>query len=316
MALISQYIAEDGFQYPIDSGWLSTFGEIGTSIPPIVITEPRYWIASSTSNWTDTASWSLTSGGSGGASIPTTQNVVVFDSSGIGVCNMDSTAYIKGLYVSDYTSTINQNSYEMRIDSSGAIFWSGDFSGSGDNIRVRGDLYIGGVANFVSTDQTLSCDSTFQYYNTANFIHNNGIISLDSSGCMIEAFGMQASTLQFNSDKARVGESLYVENLLILKSGSVRHLTTDGTVFVQGDTSCRSEYNQWTDFNNLSILMDGTQQQRVYNEVGSVLPTLYVDKNTNPQVICDGGSPLRIKGDFLIYDGTFNSNGLNIQVGI
>lgn len=28
MALVSQYIAEDGFQYAIDSGWLSTFGEL------------------------------------------------------------------------------------------------------------------------------------------------------------------------------------------------------------------------------------------------------------------------------------------------
>lgn len=38
----------------------------------------RYWVAAA-SNWNDTANWSTTSGGSGGASIPGSSDVAIFD---------------------------------------------------------------------------------------------------------------------------------------------------------------------------------------------------------------------------------------------
>ena len=313
----SDRIAQDGFNAPVDSTWMATFGEWNVgAVPPIVIADPRYWVASSDTTWNDMTNWSYTSGGPGGAPLPTIDNMVIFDSGGQGGCDIDVPVSVKGFYVNGYVSTIDQSGFEILMDDSGGIFWSGLFSGSGDNIRVRGNLQIGGVCNFTSTDQTLSCDSTFIYTNTAFFNHNDGVVSLDSSGCMIDALGMSASILQLNADKARVSQSFTVEDLLVLKSGSARHLETDSTLSVKGDASCLSEYNQWNNFNNLSILLDGTSRQEIRNEIGCIVPTLYVNKYTTPQVVCDGGSPLRIKGDFWIYDGTFNMNNIDVQVGL
>lgn len=313
----SDRISQDGYNPPVDSTWMATFGEWNVGyIPPFVISEPRYWVANSDSTWADTTNWSYTSGGPGGAPLPILRNTVIFDGGGTGECDVDTTVDIRGMVVNLYPGVIRQNSYDINIDSSGAIFWTGDFSGSGENIRVSGDLIIGGVANFLSTDQTLSCDSTFQYINTAIFNHNDGIISLDSSGCMLDASTMRTATLQFNTEKARVSASCYVGDLLVLNTGSARHTTFDSTLIVRGDASFRANYDQWTNFNNLSILLDGTAEQKIINEIGCIVPTLFVDKNTTPQAICSGGSPLRIKGDFGIYDGTFNTNGLDVQVGL
>jgi hypothetical protein len=43
--------------------------------------ENRYWVGGATANWADATSWSTTSGGSNGASIPTAKDVVIFDNS-------------------------------------------------------------------------------------------------------------------------------------------------------------------------------------------------------------------------------------------
>ncbi len=315
--VFSDRIAQDGFNPPADSTWLATFGEwnIGEE-PPYIITDPRYWVALSDSTWNDTANWSYFSGGPGGAPVPISNNTVVFDNGGIGRCDIDTSVDVNGFYCSGYGNTISQNGFPISVDSCGALFWSGVFEGSGDDIRIAGNLYIGGAANFTSTDQTLSCDSTFTYYPTAFFEHNSGIISLDNSGCMIEAPSMRASTLQFNADQARVSQSMDVNDLLVLNSGSARHLGVGASINLKGDASCRSGYNQWNNFNNLTIYLDGTEQQQIKNEIGCIVPTLYVNKNVTEQVVCDGGSPLRVKGDFWVLDGTFNMNGLNVQVGL
>ena len=55
----------------------------------------RYWIGG-TGNWNDTAHWSTTSGGVGGASVPTEADDVVFDSnSGTGTVTVNAIANMR-----------------------------------------------------------------------------------------------------------------------------------------------------------------------------------------------------------------------------
>ena len=49
----------------------------------------RYWIASTASNWNNTANWSATSGGSGGATVPGVSEIARFDGGGLGDCQFD-----------------------------------------------------------------------------------------------------------------------------------------------------------------------------------------------------------------------------------
>ncbi|MBK8290800.1 MAG: hypothetical protein IPK96_07410 [Flammeovirgaceae bacterium] len=49
----------------------------------------RFWVAATPSNWNNTANWSLTSGGAGGASVPGASDLVTFNALGLGNCTLD-----------------------------------------------------------------------------------------------------------------------------------------------------------------------------------------------------------------------------------
>jgi len=66
----------------------------------------RYWVGG-TGNWTDTAHWSTSSGGAGGATVPTSDYDVFFDAnSGSGTVTVDSTAYAYNLNFTGFTGTL------------------------------------------------------------------------------------------------------------------------------------------------------------------------------------------------------------------
>jgi hypothetical protein len=71
----------------------------------------RYWIRNgSNKNWNTTSNWSATSGGSGGASVPSASDDVFFDNGGTGQLILDMNISIKVLTVGTaYIDTIKQN---------------------------------------------------------------------------------------------------------------------------------------------------------------------------------------------------------------
>ena len=87
-------------------------------------------------------------------------------------------------------------------------------------------------------------------------------------------------------------------------------------MFLKGDLRCGAGYNQWSSFNDFPIEFDSTAQQSIFNVDGCVVPSVRIDKPVVDQVICEGDSPLVIKDRFVINDGTFNCNGINLQVGL
>jgi len=316
MAIVSYNFALDGFQYPINTGWLSTFGEIDfDGEEPVVLINPRYWISGSPSNWANSANWSETSGGPGGATIPTPRNVAVFDTSGLGSCTMDASAFVYGIYVNGYSGTISQNNKD--IVCSFASFFSGTFEGDGSNISTATDFAVGGTCDFTSTDGTVSCDGTFLFApSTGTFYHNNGAVSLDGTGAYLNAPNITLSKLQLNASQARINRALTVEDQLHLQRGGCRKIQPDATVHLKGDLYSGSNYNQWSIFNDFPIEFDSTTKQTIFNQNGSVTPSVLVNKTVSDQVILEGRSPFVIKDELRIQDGTFNSNGINLQVGL
>lgn len=67
----------------------------------------RFWVAASSSNWNNTANWSTSSGGPGGASVPGATEVAIFNANGAGNCNLDIAPTVAGITVNGYTGTIN-----------------------------------------------------------------------------------------------------------------------------------------------------------------------------------------------------------------
>ena len=75
----------------------------------------RYWVASTASNWNNTANWSTTSGGAGGASVPGSSDDVIFDSNGSGSCNVDSDVDVLSFNFGGYTGTFSASSYTFSV---------------------------------------------------------------------------------------------------------------------------------------------------------------------------------------------------------
>ena len=85
----------------------------------------RYWIAGAASNWNNTANWSTTSGGAGGASVPGAADVAIFDGNGAGNCTVDIAVTLGGITVNGYAAIIDLNGNVFSVTSGNSTLTSG-----------------------------------------------------------------------------------------------------------------------------------------------------------------------------------------------
>ena len=85
------------------------------SLMSIANAADRFWVATSTSNWNNTANWSTTSGGSGGASVPTSGDRCYFYSNKNGSCNIDANVNVYGMSIAGYLQNADILSHQERI---------------------------------------------------------------------------------------------------------------------------------------------------------------------------------------------------------
>ncbi len=141
----------------------------------------RFWIAAASSNWNNTANWSATSGGGGGASVPGVGDDVNFDGLGIGNCTIDIAVSIKSITVAAlYTGTISQGTNSISTVNA-ASFSGGTFTGGSANITI-GTTYTLNGTSFTSTSGILEVDGATAAFTTAGFVHNSGTVRLNSFG--------------------------------------------------------------------------------------------------------------------------------------
>src|ERR1035437_11099933 len=84
------------------------------AMPKISLAASRYWVGSGTT-WSDTASWSATSGGSSGASVPGVSDDVFFDSNSTGDSSLNASISIRSLDMTGYTHHLNFNNLNMTL---------------------------------------------------------------------------------------------------------------------------------------------------------------------------------------------------------
>lgn len=186
----------------------------------------RFWVAG-TGNWSNsnTANWSASSGGAGGASVPTTTDNVIFDSLS------NATAYT----VTVTTNTFTSISLTVGAPASGQVSFTGAFS-----ISISGSTNMsGGTAgiNWMHTgnfSQGASGSGTI----TSNgiifgggFIRNQG--GTATLGDDLQCVGqITATTGTFNANNKNITASSIACSSGTLTLGSGTHtLTGTGTVF-------------------------------------------------------------------------------------
>lgn len=134
-----------------------------------IFTTPRYWVGG-TGNWdaSTTTHWSATSGGAGGASVPTSANDVVFDfNSGSGTTTVTAAANCNSLNTVAFTGTINLSNQIITLTGSGNVW----------NLTI-GFTLISGTSTIKLTDAT----SSSKTFNGMGLIYSNIFMTGSGTG--------------------------------------------------------------------------------------------------------------------------------------
>ncbi len=197
------------------------------------VSAQRYWVYNGTGsgNWSNTANWSTTSGGLGGASAPNNIQDVIFDSGGTGDCNVDQSVNIRSLTsTSAYAGIISQNTNAMVFGAGGFSFSGGTFQGGSGFILCQSSFSLLLNSIFNSTSGQLRIWGNITHAATATFNHNNGSAEIFALGGGLTING----SLAFNNLSLRAswnamdftGDHSSVNLSITSSSGSV---TLNGT---------------------------------------------------------------------------------------
>lgn len=225
----------------------------------------RFWVAASTSNWNNTANWSTTSGGAGGASVPGATEVAVFNVNGLGNCNLDIAPTVGGITVSGYTGTIN--------------FQGNNLTTTGTNQFTSGTLVPGTTASLVLN--TL-----------ANTTFNGSTISVNVTGSTARLF-LNGSTFNGTVNITKTDNNGDFSSGNNIFNGATT-LTNTGDGFILLGNTNRDQFNSTATFNNNG----GYRIYLAYNHGGQTTTFASdVFLNSNKSTGTDGWS-------YMICEGT------------
>lgn len=125
---------------------------------PIIILNGRYWVSDGASgafdnDWHNAANWSSTSGGAGGAGVPGTSHLAIFDTNSPAISvNASAAIDINALQISNFAGNIDASAQSISIQSSYSQS-SGTVDISNATLNIAGNLGVSG-GTFTSTDST------------------------------------------------------------------------------------------------------------------------------------------------------------------
>ena len=141
--------------------------------------EDRHWVGAINGNWSVASNWALTNGGTSGASIPSTYDAVLFNSTFNTNATIDVNPTIGSLSMNvGYSGTVFQGASILNL-SKNVNLAGGTFSGGTGPISIAGPFNLSGT-NFTSTSGILDLKDNFTF-NSGNFLHNNGTVKFSGT---------------------------------------------------------------------------------------------------------------------------------------
>ncbi len=201
-------------------GWLLLIFSFITSVS----LGQRFWVAGTPGNWNNTANWSATSGGAGGASVPGPADLAVFNGAGgaNGNCTLDIAPNVAGITVNGYTGTIDLNGFDLTT--------------TGTNTFTTGTVVNGGGAAALTLNTALT--TTF----------NGTLFNADVNGSTGRIFfngsvfnGLVNVTKTDNNNDNSIGNNTFNSTTTITNLGGGQVLLGNGN---------RDQFNGVTTFNN------------------------------------------------------------------
>ena len=164
----------------------------------------RYWVGASSAAWNTTDSWSTSSGGSNGASVPGTSDTAIFDSGDTDNCTLTAAVSVTAINMkSGYTgtvdaagnnittsSTVDVTGGTLEIDSSSILAVTGALTVDGGTLTATDGTIDADNSVTLSDDGTLTAPSGnftiggtwSSYIGTPTFNHSSGTLTFDGTG--------------------------------------------------------------------------------------------------------------------------------------
>ena len=261
----------------------------------------RYWIASSAGNWNDTANWSTTSGGSGGASVPTSADDVFFDGNGLGDCTLPNAneSINKLTTATGYTGTITI--YAGRTLQIGA--------GSPVTIETNTTISFGSAssilglygAGFSANNGTWTGDGVVRFDGGGNATSVGGTypkiqFRWANNRSLIFTSDVTCTTLQFYNTNSTTGTlSNSTNDINFTITGDVESLGITGTFAWSKGTG--------------TITLSGTSTQSI-DFLGKTVEDLVIDKSAGTATL----SGAVTTDSLAVNRGTIDINGQAVDV--
>ena len=222
----------------------------------------RYFVGDTDSDWNDASNWAATSGGAGGAGVPGSGDVAIFDGNSPD-CTLDmSTTVSKVDIQSGFSNTLDMSTYNLTCGGSDAFsIAAGTFTGGAGQFYTRGTVSMtGGTFNAPSGTWVHYPPNGVAGYITFNgvtFNHQNGLVIFDAYyGFSINKYITFTTSVTFHQlhFSGHVvtggytygikwqfsGTSCIVEDKLMIKSRNTPQTEgsasiNNGTIYLRGD---------------------------------------------------------------------------------
>ncbi|CAN5905123.1 hypothetical protein BH11BAC7_BH11BAC7_32930 [soil metagenome] len=271
----------------------------------------RFWIGAVSNSWKNTANWSATSGGTGGASIPGSNDTAAFNGvSTIHRCNLDTLVNVKRLSISG--DTLSQGAYTITLGSTGGNLTGGVFLGGSAAISTAGAFTIAGTT-FTSTSATFSISASFTF-TSGSFAHNNGKLLFSATNTITGSITLYA--LEFAPSSTAVntiasGTTLTVNNTLTI-SGAASETINTGAISAKGNITITNSSTTGTGTATITINGTGTQTLTGTASVGEgKLPNIIINKSSSDTLKLEG--IISIYGNWTYTAGIINSGSSTIH---
>jgi len=170
----------------------------------VVFAANRFWVGTPGNNiWSNPGNWATTSGGAGGAGVPTGADVAIFTGAANNDCNIDVTVGILGLTVQNtFTANIFQNGNNIVVGTTGVNMAAGVYIGTTgnfttSNVTINGAAFTVGSGNFTAT-------GNFTMTNAGIFTASTGRVSIGGT------YTLTNGTFTASSDSTFFGGNLVV----------------------------------------------------------------------------------------------------------
>jgi hypothetical protein len=287
-------------------------GNSGITFPAPVT---RYWVATTGGSFNATSSWSETSGGASGASIPLPQDTAIFDSNSITSTGRTITINAVAVPTIDLTNVLNAPTIAQGIINA-TVYVVGDyilrsdltvsgttgitFAGLGNHVINTAGVTITNQV-FIITHGTYTLQSALTV--TANFNHVAGTFNSNGYNVTCNVFNTNYSTVR----TLNMGSSTWTVTATgtVWNSANVSNLTLDAgtSTIVVSDTSATEKVlalNNGLQYNKLVIASLTT------STVGVVRFSLTA--NIRNLTVMGGNARLRFDTGMYVFD-TFNVQG-------